>query len=288
MRAYLNLVRKIFEEGSRKEDRTGTGTIAIAGAIFEHDMEEGFPLLTTKKMPFKCIVSELEFFIRGLTDKKWLQDRGCHIWDEWCNPDIVPYGADDETKRKMAEERDLGPIYGFQWRHWNVPYIDYKTDYSGKGVDQLAKVVDTLKTRPDDRRMIVNSWNPSQMHQMALPPCHYSWQVTVTKGKLNLMWNQRSVDTALGLPFNIASYAVLLHLLAKESKLRVGRLVGALTDVHIYRTHIDGLVEQLKRQPLPLPEIETPNFTSIFKWEYKDTELWDYKSYDSIKFDIAV
>jgi len=288
MRVYLNLVQKIFEEGARKDDRTGTGTIAIAGAIFEHDMERGFPLLTTKKMPFKCIASELELFIKGLTDKKWLQDRGCHVWDEWCNPEKVPYGTDDETKRRMAQERDLGPIYGFQWRHWGATYEGCDADYRGKGIDQFAGVVNTLKTRPEDRRMMVNSWNPSQIHQMALPPCHYLWQVTVTKGRLNLMWNQRSVDTALGLPFNIASYAILLHLLAKETGLREGRLVGALTDVHVYKPHIDGLAEQLKRVPLPLPSIETPNFTSIFDWKYTDTQLKDYKSHPPIKFDIAV
>ncbi len=288
MRAYLNLVQEIFEQGIEKEDRTGTGTIAIAGYMFEHNMENGFPLITTKKVPFRLVASELEFFIKGLTDKKWLQERNNHIWDEWCNPQRVPYANDSKTKKKMMEERDLGPIYGFQWRHWNADYNGCDVDYFGKGIDQLADCVNVLKNNPDDRGIMVNSWNPSQIPGMALRPCHYNWQVTVIGDKLNLMWDQRSVDTALGLPFNIASYALLLHLLAKEGGLREGKLSGHLKDVHIYKTHIDGLARQLGRQPYPLPKIKTPKFSSIFNWEYKDSEVDGYKSHDAIKFDIAV
>ncbi|MBU0471807.1 MAG: thymidylate synthase [Nanoarchaeota archaeon] len=288
MQEYLNIIKKILEEGKPKDNRTGIKTIAIAGAIFEHDMSKGFPLLTTKKVPFRLVASELEFFIKGITDKKWLQDRKNFIWNEWCSPDKVPYGHDAETKEKMIAEQELGPIYGFQWRHYGAEYKDYKTDYTNKGIDQLKRVVETLKKDPTDRRMIVTAWNPIAQPHMALPPCHYGFQVTVIGDKLNLMWNQRSVDSALGLPFNIASYALLLHLLAKESGLKEGKLIGFLGDVHIYENHIEGLKEQLKRKQYPLPKIKTNNFKSIFEWKYEDTEVMEYESHPGIKFDIAV
>jgi thymidylate synthase len=290
MQAYLDIVRRVLDKGIKKEDRTGTGTIAIAGAMFEHDMSEGFPLLTTKKMPFRVIASELEFFIKGITDKKWLQARKNYIWNEWANPKKAPYGHDEESKQKMAEERDLGPVYGFQWRNFNAPYYNYDTNYTGQGVDQLQKVINTLKENPEDRRMIVCAWNPAMMDQMALPPCHYAFQVTVLNGKLNLLWNQRSVDTMLGLPFNIASYAILLHLLAKETNLKEGKLVGFLADTHIYSNHTEGAKEQVTRDPNKhkLPKIETENFTSIFDWDHKDSKIIGYESYPKISFDIAV
>ena len=290
MQAYLDIVKKVLEQGERKSNRTGTDTIATAGAIFEHDMNLGFPLLTTKKMPYKVIASELEFFIKGITDKQWLQDRNNHIWDEWAYPKKAPYGHDVEAQKRMKEERDLGPIYGFQWRHFNAPYYDYKTIYDGQGVDQLKRIIETIKTNPDDRRMIVMAWNPLALNEMALPPCHYGFQVTVINGKLNLLWNQRSVDTMLGLPFNIASYATLLHLLAKETGLQEGKLVGFLSDVHIYTNHLDGAKEQLTRDPnlYPLPKIITENFTSIFDWQYTDTKIDGYQSYPRIELPIAV
>lgn len=290
MRAYLGIVKKILDDGERKPNRTGVDTIAIAGAMFEHDMSEGFPLLTTKKMPFNMIASELEFFIRGYTDKKWLQDRKNSIWDEWCNPEKVPYGHDEETKRRMREERDLGPVYGFQWRHMGAKYAGYGHDYTGEGIDQLENVVKTLKENPQDRRMIVSAWNPLDLHMMALPPCHYAFQVTTINDKLNLAWQQRSVDTALGLPFNIASYGLLLHLLAKESGFKEGKLVGQLGDTHVYANHVDGLREQLKREPRPLPRVETENWKGIFGWEYTDTMIkkGTYSPYPRINFEIAV
>ncbi|MEK7097364.1 MAG: thymidylate synthase, partial [Patescibacteria group bacterium] len=206
MQNYLNIVKKVLDEGVKKTNRTGTDTIAIAGAMFEHDMSKGFPLLTTKKMPYKVIASELEFFIKGITDKQWLQERNNHIWDEWAYPQKAPYAHDAESQKRMKEERDLGPIYGFQWRHFNAPYHSFDTDYASQGTDQLKRVVDKLKTDPNDRRMIVMAWNPLALQDMALPPCHYGFQVTVIDNKINLLWNQRSVDTMLGLPFNIASY----------------------------------------------------------------------------------
>lgn len=290
MRSYLDIVEKIIKEGKLENTRTGISAYTIAGAMFEHDMSQGFPLLTTKKTPFKLVATELEFFINGITDKKWLQDKNNHIWDEWANPKKAPYGHDEESKKKMMEERELGPIYGFQWRHFNAPYESYDSDYTGKGIDQLKKITETLKTNPRDRRMIVSAWNPQQFSEMALPPCHYSFQITVIDGKLNLLWNQRSVDTMLGLPFNIASYALLLHLLAKETGLQEGKLVGFLADVHIYENHIDGAKEQLNRDPdkYPLSTIETENWKSIFDWHTEDTKLLNYQSYDKIPFVIAI
>lgn len=290
MQAYLNIVKTVLEKGENKKTRQGTDALTIAGAMFEHDMSLGYPLLTTKKIPLRLVASELEFFIKGITDKKWLLDRHNHIWDEWASPLKAPYGHDPESKKRMLEERDLGPIYGWQWRHFNAPYKSFDTDYTGEGTDQLKKVVDKIKSDPSDRRMICSAWNPLMLDQMALPPCHYLFQVTVIDDKLNLLWNQRSVDTMLGLPFNIASYALLLHLLAKETGLKEGKLVGFLSDVHIFLNHLDGAKEQLARDPkkYPLPQIKTEKFTSIFNWQYTDSEILNYQSYPSIKFDIAV
>ncbi|OGH84370.1 MAG: thymidylate synthase [Candidatus Magasanikbacteria bacterium RIFOXYA2_FULL_44_8] len=290
MKAYLDIVKKILDTGEQKNNRTGIDAITIAGATFEHDMSTGFPMLTTKKVAFKIVATELEFFIKGITDKKWLQDRNNHIWDEWCNPKKVAYGHDTETKQKMAAERDLGAIYGFQWRHFNAAYYNFDTNYTGQGIDQLKKLTDTLKTNSTDRRMIVSAWNPVKLSEMALPPCHYSFQVTVINGKLNLLWNQRSVDTMLGLPFNITSYGLLLHLLAKEAGLQEGKLVGFLADTHIYVNHVDGAKEQLTRDPntYQLPQIVTENFTSIFDWKAEDSIITGYNSYPKIEFTIAV
>ena len=290
MRAYLDIVQRVLDQGVRKHSRTGIDTLTIAGALFEHEMTAGYPLLTTKKVPFRLVATELEFFIKGMTDKQWLIDRNNHIWDEWASPKRAPYGHDEAAKKRMLTERDLGPIYGFQWRHWNAPYENYDTDYAGAGVDQLKRVIETIKTDPDDRRMIVSAWNPQALDAMALPPCHYLFQITVIDGHLNLLWNQRSVDVMLGLPFNIASYSLLLHLLAKETGLAEGRLVGFLADVHIYENHRAGAKEQLGRDPnrYHLPTLETNGFTSIFDWQAGQTTVQNYQSYPTIKFEIAV
>jgi len=293
---YLELVQKILNEGVRKENRTGVDTLAIAGAMIEHDMSEGFPLLTTKKMAFKSIRVELEGFIKGIRSKKWFQDRGCNIWNEWCNPKKVTYGNDADSKAKMAAEDDLGLIYGVQWRDFKQPetlsFVGTDKTATGFapsfGVDQLKKIVETLKKNPNDRRMICSAWNPTALDQMALPPCHLLWQVTVIDGKLNLAWYQRSVDVPLGLPFNIASYGLLLHLLAKEAGLKEGRLIGFLMDTHIYVNQIDALKNQIGRQPYALPTVKTEPFTSITDWTYDTTRLEGYQSHEKIAFDIAV
>ncbi|MCC6323849.1 thymidylate synthase [Candidatus Nomurabacteria bacterium] len=290
MKAYLDIVKEVLEKGELVETRQGTKAYTMAGAIFEHDMSKGYPLLTTKKMPMRLIASELEFFINGITDKQWLLDNNNHIWDEWASPIKAPYGHDEASKKKMLEERDLGPIYGFQWRHFGAKYESYDTDYTDQGVDQLKRLIDILKSNPRDRRMIVNAWNPMQLNEMGLPPCHYCFQITTINGKVNLLWNQRSVDTMLGLPFNIASYALLLHLIAKEAGLKEGKLVGFLSDVHLFENHVDGAKEQLTRDPnkYPLPKIETENWKSIYAWKYADTKLSGYESYDRIPFEIAI
>ncbi len=202
MRGYLDIVETILEKGTPSVDRTGVGTLKVSGETFEHDMSQGFPLLTTKKMGAKSIATELEFFIKGKTDKKWLQDRNCTIWDEWCSPAKVTYNHDAETFKKMREERDLGPIYGFQWRHFDAEYKGYGADYTGRGVDQLANLVTLLEKDPQSRRMIVTAFNPAQQHLMALPPCHMFYQAIVEGDRLNLIWYQRSVDTMLGLSEN--------------------------------------------------------------------------------------
>jgi thymidylate synthase len=188
----------------------------------------------------------------------------------------------------MRNEREMGPIYGWQWRNFGAEYKAYNIPPEGQGCDQLLQLVQTLKTEPDSRRMIVSAWNPLDFSHMALPPCHYTFQVTVLDGKLNLLWNQRSVDVALGLPFNIASYGCLLHLLAKEAGLVEGRLIGFLGDVHIYVNHIDAIKEQGARSPKALPVISTPNYTSIFDWHYGDTVIENYEPHPAVKFDIAV
>ncbi|HZX44469.1 MAG TPA: thymidylate synthase [Candidatus Nanoarchaeia archaeon] len=288
MKAYLDIVKKVLDEGIVRHNRTGTDAITIAGAMFSHEMSSGFPLLTTKSVPFRLVASELEFFLRGISDKKWLQDRDNHIWDEWCSPSIVPYSHDAITKKKMLLERDLGPIYGWQWRHFGAKYVDHKTDYTGQGVDQVKRVVDILKKNPNDRQMLVLAWNPMDINKVIPPFCHYGWQATVLDGRLNLMWNQRSVDVALGLPFNIASYGLLLHLLALETGLKEGKLVGFLGDTHVYTNHITGMKEQLSREPMKLPLIKTNNFKSIFDWKYTDSEVTSYEHHPKIKFEIAV
>jgi thymidylate synthase len=288
MQAYLDIAMRVLEQGVPKKDRTGVGTLAVSGVLFEHDMKQGFPLLTTKAVPLKLVASELEFFIKGVTDKEWLRERGNHIWDEWCSPEKVAYAHDSETQKRMMEERELGPIYGWQWRHFGARYESHEKPPEGSGVDQLKSVVESLKANPDDRRMMVMAWNPVDLERMALPPCHYGFQVTVTAGRLNLMWNQRSVDVALGLPFNIASYGLLLHLLAMESGLEEGRLVGFLGDTHAYANHVEGLKKQLKREPYDLPSMKTENFTSLFDWSFEDSKAKGYKHHPRIKFEIAV
>lgn len=288
MKSYLAILEKVLSEGELKSTRTGTSALSIPGVVFEHDMLDGFPLLTTKQMAKKTMMVELEGFIKGITDKSWFQEGGCKIWDEWCNPSKVPYAHDRLTRERMLEEKDLGPIYGFQWRHFGAEYLGPSVDYKGKGVDQLSSLVDTIQKDPDNRRMIVSAWNPQILNQMALPPCHYGFQVVVTQNKLNLMWNQRSVDVPLGLPFNIASYGLLLHLLARSTGKKEGKLIGFLGDVHVYENQVAIANEQTKRAPLQLPNVSTIGSLSLFDWSHKNTSFEGYQHHPKLDYPIAV
>ena len=317
MKAYLDILENIMTNGHDvRMNRTGIPDIGLsAGAVFEHDMSTGFPLITTKKMGLKNIATELEFFLRGITDKKWLQDRNCHIWDEWANPIKVEQKYNIATSKLskltdtektqirnsiMDKERDLGPIYGFQWRHfggeyqWNQKRIDAKpTDNFNPqtpGIDQVQNAIDKLKNNPNDRRILVSAWNPVAIPQMALPPCHVMHQLVVRDGKLSLIWTQRSCDMFLGVPYNIASYALLLLLYAKESGMEPGTLKGELHDAHIYQNHIPQVREQLSREPYPLPTVEIPNenWRGMLNWSAQDGFiLKNYVYHAKLRGDVA-
>lgn len=275
---YLKMLSHILEYGYLKPNRTGVSAYTVPHLMIQHDMRKGFPLLTTKKMGLKSISAELEFFIKGLTDKQWLQDRNCTIWDEWCNPSkISSVLNNDERKEFQKECKDLGKVYGYQWRNFN-----------SSNYDQLKNVVDTIKKDPSNRRMIVSAWNPLELNEMALPPCHVLWNVQIISDTINLCWYQRSVDVGAGLPYNLASYALLLKLLALETGYKEGILTGFLADVHIYENHVEQLKEQLTRNAYDFPTVEILNFTNIYDWKYDDVKLHNYKSHDKISLPIAV
>ena len=333
-RQYKELLLQIIHFGVDKKDRTGTGTKSIFGWQIRHNMKEGFPLLTTKKMAWKTIVTELLWFLRGDTNIKFLVDNGCHIWDgdAWANyqrkvlkkfendTTIAGYAitnkeefinkikTDDEFAKQWGE---LGPIYGNQWRSWNNlkweatdqidPSHPYRTmlKWNLEGIDQIANLISELKTNPDSRRLMVSAWNVGELDQMVLPPCHFSWQCysheNDGKRYLSLAWNQRSVDVGLGLPFNIASYALLLEIIAEEVDMIPYELIGNLGDCHIYNNHINGLAEQCARYPYELPKLNINNFRSdtnsvIFdttKWSHEDFKIENYQSHPPIKLPLS-
>lgn len=290
---YHDLLRKILTEGKVKTNRTKVTTTSISGAMIEYDMADGFPLLTTKKMAWKTLRVELEGFIKGITDKRWFQERGCKIWNEWCSPKKVPYANDDVTCARMAAEPDLGPIYGFQWRNFNGNYNGPEARISDdpsllSGVDQLKWAIEQVKNNPNSRRIIVSAWNPQQLDQMALVPCHYAFQLLVNGDQLDLLWNQRSCDTFLGIPFNIASYALLLELIAHECGLKANKLIGFLGDVHVYHNHMEQIQAQLEREPYPAPKLILGGHESIFDWEWSDATLDGYQSHGALPGAIAV
>jgi thymidylate synthase len=281
---YLNILEKLVSQGEECENRTGINAFKLPPQMIQHHMSDGFPILTTKKIAWKTLKVELEGFIKGVTSKKWFQDRGAKIWDSWCNPQKVPYGNDEETKRKMSAEDDLGPcIYGASWRGFHDPSV-----WNGQTVDQFKNVVETLKSNPNDRRMLCLAWNPLGLKHTALPACHVLFQISTRANEIDLTWYQRSNDWFLGNPFNIASYGLLLHLFALESGMKPGYLTGFFTDVHLYSGHQEQAKTQLARTPRPLPQIETKNFTSIFDWTADDSELIGYDPHPRIKADVVV
>jgi len=264
MKSYQDLLRDILENGVEKEDRTGTGTISVFGRQLRFDLREGFPLLTTKKMHIRSIVHELLWFLSGETNIRYLRENGVTIWDEWAD-----------------EEGNLGRVYGAQWRAWRGP--------DGKTVDQIANVVEQIRSNPDSRRHLVSAWNPAEVESMALPPCHYAFQFYVAKGRLSCMFQMRSVDTFLGLPFNIASYALLTHMVAQQCGLEAGELIWTGGDVHLYLNHLEQAKLQLTREPYPLPRLSIKRKPdSIFDYRYEDFEFVGYQSHPSIKAPISV
>ena len=264
MKQYLDLLQRIVNEGTRKEDRTGTGTLSVFGHQMRFNLEEGFPLLTTKKLHLKSIIYELLWFLKGDTNVKYLQENGVRIWNEWAD-----------------ENGELGPVYGQQWRSW--------PDYDGGHIDQIQDIVNALKNNPDSRRMIVSAWNVAEVDQMALPPCHCLFQFYVANGKLSLQLYQRSADTFLGVPFNIASYALLTMMMAQVSGLKPGDFIHTTGDTHLYLNHLEQAKEQLKRTPRTLPRmVINPNVTSIFDFKYDDFTLEGYDPLPHIKAEVSV
>ena len=262
-RQYLNLLADILDNGVQRGDRTGTGTLGVFGRQMRFDLAQGFPLLTTKKLHRKSIILELLWFLRGDTNVRWLQERGVSIWDEWAAPD-----------------GELGPVYGKQWRSWTAP--------DGRVIDQIQNLVHGLKTNPESRRHIVSAWNPAEVEDMALPPCHCLFQFFVANGKLSCQLYQRSADVFLGVPFNIASYALLTMMVAKVTGLQPGEFVHTLGDAHLYLNHLDQAREQLGREPLPLPTLEIADRDDLFAFEYEDFKLKGYKAHERIAAPIAV
>ena len=264
MRQYLDLMRHVMHHGVRKDDRTGTGTLSVFGHQMRFDLAQGFPLLTTKKVHTKSIIYELLWFLRGDTNIRYLKDHGVSIWDEWAN-----------------ENGDLGPVYGAQWRSWPAP--------DGRHIDQISQVTRAIRENPDSRRLIVSAWNVSEIDRMALPPCHLLFQFYVAQGRLSCQLYQRSADIFLGVPFNIASYALLTMMMAQATELKPGEFVHTLGDAHLYLNHLDQVHTQLAREPRPLPSMRlNPEKTSLFDFGFEDFELLNYDPHPSIKAPVAV
>ncbi len=260
---YEDLLRQVLEHGTVKADRTGTGTRSVFGRQLRYDLAQGFPLVTTKRVHLKSIVYELLWFLRGDSNVRWLQEHGVSIWDEWAAPD-----------------GELGPVYGVQWRSWPTP--------DGGHVDQIAQVVDQLRTNPDSRRIIVSAWNVGEIPQMALPPCHAFFQFYVADGRLSCQLYQRSADLFLGVPFNIASYALLTHMVAQQAGLEVGDFVWTGGDCHIYDNHEEQVRTQLAREPFPYPTLRLRKAPSMFEYTFEDVEIVDYQHHPAISAPVAV
>ncbi len=264
MKQYQDLMRHVLANGTHKSDRTGTGTTSVFGHQMRFDLQKGFPVVTTKKLHLKSIIIELLWFLQGSTNNNWLKERGVSIWDEWAK-----------------EDGELGPIYGFQWRSWPAP--------NGEHVDQISQLMDQIKNNPDSRRLIVSAWNVAEIPRMALPPCHAFFQFYVADGKLSCQLYQRSADIFLGVPFNIASYALLTHMIAQQTGLTPGEFIWTGGDCHLYTNHMEQVKLQLSREPLELPQLAIRRQpASIFEYEYEDFELVGYQHHDPIKAPVAI
>lgn len=264
MQQYLDLLSRILNEGVHKGDRTGTGTLSVFGNQMRFNLRDGFPLLTTKKLHLKSIIYELLWFLRGDTNIHYLQEHGVRIWNEWAD-----------------ENGELGPVYGHQWRSW--------PDYKGGTIDQITNVLEQIKHNPNSRRMLVTAWNPAEVDEMALPPCHCLFQFYVANGRLSLQLYQRSADTFLGVPFNIASYALLLQMMAQVTGLEAGEFIHTTGDTHLYSNHLEQAKLQLTRTPRPLPKMKiNPDVKDLFTFKYEDFELVDYNPYPHISAEVAV
>lgn len=264
MQQYLELMRHVRDNGVQKGDRTGTGTLSVFGYQMRFNLQDGFPMVTTKKLHLRSIIHELLWFLKGDTNIRYLQENGVRIWDEW---------ADDNG--------DLGPVYGYQWRSWPAP--------DGQHIDQISDLIEQIKKTPDSRRLMVSAWNPALVNQMALPPCHSLFQFYVAEGKLSCQLYQRSADIFLGVPFNIASYALLTHMIAQVCDLDVGDFVHTFGDAHLYLNHLEQAELQLSREPLPLPQLKlNPEVTNLFDFTFDDIEIVGYQSHEHIKAPVAV
>nr|WP_145401746.1 thymidylate synthase [Paenibacillus xylanexedens] len=264
MKNYLDLLQDVLENGTEKKDRTGTGTKSVFGRQLRYDLSEGFPLVTTKRIHLKSVIHELLWFLSGDTNIAYLKENGVKIWDDWAD-----------------ENGDLGPVYGSQWRSWEAP--------NGEKINQIAAVIDSIQNNPDSRRHLVSAWNVAEINNMKLPPCHFAFQFYVAEGKLSCMLTMRSVDTFLGLPFNIASYALLTHMIAQQCDLEVGDFIWSGGDVHIYSNHVEQVKTQLEREPFTLPKLvikRKPD--SIFDYKFEDFEFENYQYHPGIKAPIAV
>lgn len=287
--AYKKVIREVYNFGETRPNRTGVDTIAIPSSVFQYDMSEGFPILHNKKVSFKTSLVETMGFLLGITDKAWYQERGCTIWDEWCNPSLIPRRLETKKEREeyMRNQADLGPIYGHQWRSFN------SATSCGNREDQIMTLLDSLEKTPDSRRMIVSAWNPLDIPFMALPPCHFSWQVLVINDRLHLNWSQRSVDVFLGLPYNICMYGLILEMLAYQFGYELGTLTGFLGDTHIYENHRNQVQEYFDR-----PDAENCNPQLIFPKTYqfsildetvmKKIKIKNYNPHPAIKADVAI
>jgi len=279
---YSNILKDILKYGQETNDRTGVGTISMSGTMIRHNMSDGFPIITLKKVAFKTLSIELEGFLKGITDKNWYKDRKCNIWNQWSNKTNKP---DNKTQE---EWNDLGPIYGYQWNNFNGTYNSYD-DYSKNGYNQLDDILHSLENHSTSRRMLVSAWNPQQAHKQALPPCHFAWQVITRDKYLDLIFYMRSSDFFLGVPFNISSYGLLLSLLAKQFNYIPGTLVGFMGDSHIYKNHLNQVESLFDKKSYDLPTlIIDDEFKDVRSFDYNQASLKDYKHNGVVKGSVAV